>query len=289
MMNRLNRRFCAPLPFLASLGLSVSTLAHEEPFGYSRGAQSEAQGEWELTQWSTARTGKESGRYIGLDLNTELEYGVNDRLQVALYLNSNYHNLQNSTGSSESFADRNQFGISGASAELKYQLLNPSHDRWGFAVYFEPGYGSIEAVDGGRHDEYELETRIILQKNYLQDRLITVLNYTFEPEFERNAESPWTTNLKMEGSGGVSWQLSRSWRVGVEARLATEFSDANLDRASYLVLSAGPVVHYSGDHFFATLTVLPQVIGWPDSRGTAGLSLDESEKLQVRLKVGTEF
>ncbi len=288
-MNLSNRVSYAPLLSLASLGLSVCLFAHEEPFGYSRGAQSEAQGEWELTQWSTARTGKESGRYIGLDLDTELEYGVTDRLQAALYLNTDYHYLRNSTGSSASFADRNRFGINGTSAELKYQLLNPSHDRWGLAVYFEPGYGSIEEVDGSRHDEYELETRLILQKDFLQDRLITVLNYTFEPEFERNAESPWTTNLKMEGSGGVSWQLSRCWRIGVEARLATEFSDANLDRASYLVLSVGPVVHYSGDHFFATLTVLPQVIGWPNSRGTAGLSLNEEEKLEVRVKVGTEF
>jgi hypothetical protein len=268
---------------------TATLLAHEEPFGYSRGAQSEAQGEWELTQWATARSAKESGRYWGLDLNTELEYGVTDRFQTAVYLNTAYHFLENSRGSSEAFEDRNQFGINGASFELKYQLLNPIHDHWGFAVYFEPGYGSIEGVDGSRHDEYELETRLILQKNFYDDRLVTVLNYTLEPEFERGADSPWSTNLKMEWTAGASWKLSQRWRVGVETRLATEFSDADLQRASYLVLSAGPTVHYTGDHFFATLTALPQVIGWPDARGVAGLHLDEKEKLEVRLKVGTEF
>ncbi len=277
---------------IAGLIALVSTtmlMAHEEPFGYSRGAQSEAQGEWELTQWSTARTGKESGRYWGLDLNTELEYGFTDRFQVAAYFNTSYHFLENSQGSSEAFGDRNQFGINGASFELKYQLLNPIHDQWGFAVYFEPGYGSIEGVDGSRHDEYELETKLILQKNLFEDRLITVLNYTLEPEFERGADSPWSAQLKMEWTAGVSWKLSRSWRVGVEARLAAEFADADLQKAEFLVLSAGPTVHYSGDRFFATLTVLPQVAGWPDSRGVGGLHLDEKEKLEVRLKLGTEF
>jgi hypothetical protein len=61
---------------VAALVFSSVAVAHEEPFGYSRGAQSEAMGEWELTQWSTARVGKESGRYTALDLSTELEYGV---------------------------------------------------------------------------------------------------------------------------------------------------------------------------------------------------------------------
>ncbi len=172
---------------------------------------------------------------------------------------------------------------------MKYQLLNPIHDQWGFAVYFEPGYGSIEGVDGSRHDEYELETKLILQKNFFDDRLISVFNYTLEPEFERGSDSPWSTHLKMEWTAGTSWKFSSRWRVGVEARLATEFEDADLQRAEYLVLSAGPTVHYTGDHFFATLTVLPQVIGWPDARGVAGLHLDEKEKMEVRLKVGTEF
>ena len=56
---------------LGGLALALTTgslLAHEEPFGYVRGAQSEAKGEWELTQWTTGRVGKESGRYLGLGL-----------------------------------------------------------------------------------------------------------------------------------------------------------------------------------------------------------------------------
>jgi len=287
-MNSTVHRRVSGLTALALVS-TATLLAHEEPFGYSRGAQSEAKGEWELTQWSTARTGKESGRYWGLDLSTELEYGVTDRFQAALYLNTAYHFLENSRGSSETFEDRNRFGLNGASIELKYQLLNPIHDQWGFAVYFEPGYGSIDKVDGSRHDEYELETRLILQKNFFDDRLVTVLNYIFEPEFKRSASSPWSTHLNMGWTAGASWKLNRHWRIGAETRLSTEFEDADLQKAEYLVLSAGPTVHYNGDRFYATLTVLPQVIGWPDARGVAGLHLDEKEKLEVRLKVGTEF
>ena len=101
--------------FVGGLALAAATtsalLAHDEPFGYLRGAQTEAKGEWEVVQWSTARIGKESGRYLGLDLATELEYGVTDRFQVAAYVISDYLLAKDSVGSSKTFDDRNRFSV----------------------------------------------------------------------------------------------------------------------------------------------------------------------------------
>ena len=56
--------------------------ADDDHFGYVKGAQTESKGEWEVTQWTTARMGKESGRYLGMDFRTELEYGITDRLEA---------------------------------------------------------------------------------------------------------------------------------------------------------------------------------------------------------------
>lgn len=274
---------------LALSGVTVLLLAHEEPFGYLRGAQSEAKGEWELTQWTTARVGKESGRYLGVDLATELEYGVNDRFQVSLYLLTDYHFTKDATGGSEVFDDRNRFGVSGASGEFKYQLRDPFKESFGFSLYFEPGYNSIERAGGERHDEFELETKLIVQKNFLDNRLVAVLNYTLEPEFERSAGGGWETNLDMEWTAGVSWRFAEHWWLGVESRLDTEFADADLNRSQFVTFFAGPTLHYSGDRLFATLTALPQVAGWPDRQGTGGLHLDDRERLEIRLKLGTEF
>ena len=176
--------------------------AHEEPFGYLRGAQSEPKGEWEVNQWTTARFGKESGRYLGMDFATELEYGVTDRFQAALYLTGNYHRLRNSSGSSDTFDDRNRFGVSGTSLEMKYQLADPYRQWAGFALYFEPGYSTIDAVSGERSQEVELELRLIGEKHFLDHRLIAVVNYILEPEFEHEPGHAWETNLGMEWSAG---------------------------------------------------------------------------------------
>jgi hypothetical protein len=88
---------------------------------------------------------------------------------------------------------------------------------------------------------------------------------------------------------GASWQLNPHWRVGVETRLHTEFGNADFNNSEFLVLNLGPAIHYGADRFFATLSVLPQVAGWPDKNGTSGLHLDEHERVEVRLKLGFEF
>jgi hypothetical protein len=242
-----------------------------------------------VVQWTTARVGKVGGRYLGLDLATEIEYGITDRLQGALYILNDYHYLRNASGSSEVFDDVNRFSFNGVSAELKYQLLNPYKDAFGFAVYFEPGFKRISGVSGEREDEFELETKLILQKNFLDHRLITALNYTIEPEFEREPGESWETGLRMEGALGASYKMAGNWWIGAEARLDTEFEDADLNESEFVRLGIGPTIHYSGDKFFATLAVMPQVWGWPDRTGTGGMHLDEGERLEVRFKIGAEF
>jgi hypothetical protein len=274
--------------FAALTAVPCALLAHEEPFGYVKGAQTEAKGEWEVTQWTTARIGKQSGTYLGMDFATEVEYGLSDRLQVAAYLTANYHLLDSATGSSEVFDDLDRFAINGTSVELKYQVSNPFTQPWGFALYVEPEFGTIEHVDGERIDEWGLEVILILQRNFFDHRLITSFNYVFEPEWERE-DGEWENNLHMAWLLGASWQFNSHWRAGLESRLHTEFGNSNLNDSEFLVLNLGPTLHYGSDRFYATLTVLPQIAGWPDKHGTSGLHLDEHERVEVRLKLGLEF
>ncbi len=279
--------------FVGGLALAAATtsalLAHDEPFGYLRGAQTEAKGEWEVVQWSTARIGKESGRYLGLDLATEVEYGVTDRFQVAAYVISDYLLAKDSVGSSKTFDDRNRFSVTGGTLEFKYQLLDPFKDSFGLALYFEPGYRSSGRVSGDREDEIELEMKLILQKNFFENRLITVFNYTIEPEFEKEPGHDWETGLGMEWTAGLSWRFAQHWWIGAETRLDTQFRDADLGDSKFVTFSAGPTLHYSGEKFFATLAVLPQIWGWPDKTGTGGLHLNDRERVEIRFKLGTEF
>ncbi|MSU36311.1 MAG: hypothetical protein EXS36_14690 [Pedosphaera sp.] len=276
------------IALVASLLASGFLAAHEEPFGYVRGAQTEPPGEWEVTQWTTARMGKESGHYLGMDFNTEIELGITRRLQMAAYLNTRYHHLRDVEGSEEVFEDRNRFGLDGGSVEIKYQLLSPDNDAFGLSLYFEPGYHSIRGISGQSGSSIEFETILILQKNFFAGRLVTAFNFVVEPELERE-DGDWETELEMAWTAGASWRLTPHWRIGAEARLGTAFPHSRLNSAEYLAFFLGPALHYQRNSFFGTLTVFPQIAGWPDAQGTGGLHLDETERLEIRLKLGIEF
>lgn len=71
--------------------------------------------------------------------------------------------------------------------------------------------------------------------------------------------------------------------------MQTEFEDANLNKSAFVAAFAGPALHYSAQRWWATLAVIPQVWGWPNAQGRGGLTLDDHERLEVRLKMGFNF
>jgi len=272
-------------------GLSlIQANADENLFGYSYTADVLPKGKWEVEQWITSRIGKESGAFAGNDFRTEIEHGFTDRLQGSLYLNYNYFYVKNAVATSGPLEDRNRFGVSGVSSEWKYQLLSPYKDSFGFTLYLEPGYGTIEGSDGSRHQEIELEGKLILEKHWFEDAVVGTFNYTLEPEWEKaDGDSGFSVHLKMEWSTGLAYRIAPRWYAGLEGRVQTEFEDGDLNKSQFVAAFAGPALHYGTDRWWATLTVLPQVWGWPDSQGTGGLTLDDHERLEVRLKLGYNF
>ena len=111
-----------------------------------------------------------------------------------------------------------------------------------------------------------------------------------EPEWAKGAgDSGFNVNLKMEWGTGLSYRVASHWSVGLEAFVQTEFEDADLNKSAFVAAFAGANVHYASGRWWATLRVMPQVYGWPDTTGTGGLHLDDHERIEIRLKAGFNF
>lgn len=287
--------------------LATPARADENLLGYVYGAETLPQGKWEAYQWVTLRTGKAEGTYSAFDLRTEIETGLTDRLQAAFYVNARSHHIDGVPG----LEDRDSFAFQGASAEFKYRLRSPYIDGYGLALYIEPGYNRIDKISGEVEEELELETKLIFQKNFLEDTLIWSLNYTLEPEWaighheddeeeeashagdapaehedEAGEEHEARKELAEELATGVSCRIANRWFVGTELRLHSEWPD--FSHREHLAAFLGPTLHYGGERFWWTATVLPQIWGWPDDEVTE-LQLDEHERLEVRFKLGVNF
>lgn len=285
---------------LTVLGLGLAGLAatpahaDENYFAYSYGAEGTPKGATEAYLWATDRRGKERGDYNAQDYRFELEQGVTGRLAISGYLN--FRSVK-ARGLEPEFKDvKRDFSFQGINTAFKYNLLSPYRDGLGLTFYVEPGWSRIDQVTGEKGTEYELELKALLQKNFLDDRLIAVANFTFEPEWEKEkeeiapgvTETEWEKELVLEFTTGIGYRIAPNWVAGAEGRYSSVYPDwtKGLNREAYAV-SAGPSIHYGGRKWWFTATYLPQLSGSP-SPGRSR-TLGEYEKRELRLKVGYNF
>ena len=259
-----------PLFIASLLSAFLSARADERLFTYTYEAEVLPKGGVEFEQWLTHRRGKEDVVFSAWDFREELEFGLTEKLTSALYLN--FRNTHSEDA--PSVVDQDKFEFKGVSSEWKYQLLNPNTKPVGVLIYAEATYEG---------EEFELEEKIVLQKNF-GEKWVLALNATVEQEWKFEPAAT-ESELGLELTGGLSYKLTPHWALGLEGRNVRKFPDFDSEKSSAWFV--GPAIHYGSSKWWTTLTVLPQVAGRPDTR--SGLNLDEHERIEVRLIAGINF
>lgn len=273
-MNRLGRITGTFLLFAALAAPGAQ--AGESPFGYLYTTDTHPKGAFELEQWMTFRRGKMNGNYSLGQYRTELEYGVTDRFQASLYWNSYSVKAMGSDANGETAGPyipenidktsgyRKGLSNDGWSAEFIYRVLSPYTDPVGLALYVEPSFGKFKN---------ELETKLILQKNFMDDRLVLGYNLTVSPEWEKKSGDPTADPASPEFSArkekvtelihsfGISYRFAPGWSAALEARNHHEFEGHTLSRSSreFTAWNVGPTLHYASRSWWFTATWLPQI------------------------------
>jgi high-affinity iron transporter len=283
------------------LGSAALPAQADEPiFGFIYTTDLLPKGQKEVEQWLTWRHQKAGGYYDQLENRTEFSYGITDAFQLSGYLNYNwthaYHNaVDGTTTPPEQFSDfiagpDEHFSAArfvGASVEGIWRVLSPYTDPIGLGFYFEPTVGPFFR---------EFETRLILQKNFLDDRLIIGSNLTFAPELRYNIPPP-ENETDVNASLGVSYRFAPSWSIAWETQYEREIYDVAIFASSKQITDAvyaGPTIHYAGERFFVTLTGWEQL---PLAHDYANLGIIKNgrnydvdfEGFRVRLRVGVLF
>jgi hypothetical protein len=276
--------------FLLIGGLDRPGQADENVFGYLYGSDTLPRNRTEIYNWLTLRTGKGRGTYRAWDEMVELEHGFTDRLQGSLYIKGRSHRI--SSGALEEDPDRKLnrgLEFDGFNLALKYNLLSVYKDILGLALYLEPSYSRISKVAGERMDQFGLETKLIIQKNFFDDQLVTAYNLALEPEWARlKAGGEHEKELEVEHTVGASYRILPRWSVGIEGRYHSEYPDfKGREFGAYFL---GPTIHYGAESWWTTFTFLPQISGHPKTPGRqSGLHLTDHEKREFRLKIAFNF
>ncbi|HEY2624809.1 MAG TPA: DUF6662 family protein, partial [Dyella sp.] len=251
-----------------SLGYQPSVKAEESQFGYVYTTDLLPQGAKEIEQWATWRHQKVAGYFDQIDGRTSIEYGLTDRLQVAFYANyvwsRAFHNgpFEETTSPEPLSYDRpgpddhyNARRFVGFSGEVIYRLLSPYTDPLGVAVYVEPTVGP---------QFRELETKLILQKNFMDDRLVTAFNLTYAPEWRYDivdgdpSRKAWGYETDVNANVAASYRFAPNWSAGFELVNEHEYNSYTFSKETNNGYFFGPVIHYGGKKFFLTATFLEQ-------------------------------
>jgi hypothetical protein len=305
----------------ASLLHTPQADAEEPLFGYVYTTDLLPQGKFELQQWATWRAHKADGQFNVVEGRTEFEYGVNDRLQVSAYLNYEwaqaYHDnvITGSTLPPGTLANLlvgadehlNTTRFTGVSVEGIYRILSPYTDPFGLAVYMRPTVGS---------QFRELESRLILQENFLDDRLVFAFNAGVVEDWRSipqlvttvqpvttvydNDDVPrqWSGKATINLGAAGAYRFMPNWSAGLELenergfRNANPFDSGQTNIAYYL----GPTLHYAGQHLFGTVTYLNQE-PWGKDYVNSGATFvvggrnyaADNERFRVRVRFGWYF
>lgn len=280
----MTRNFAAALAAAFAVSIPTAAQADENVFAYSYGSETLPKGGTEAYLWATDRRGKGEGSYNAQDYKLEIEHGFADRLQASVYMNFISHHIR---GLEPSLEDRSRsFGWNGMQVAVKYSLLSPYKDGIGVALYLEPGFARYSGTSGEREDIRSLEGKLLLQKNFLDDRMIWVGNITAEQEWEREpGDDEWEKETEFEVSTGLAHRIAPGWHLGAEGRYASVYEHGEREKWAMFV---GPTVHYAAKKWWATLSVQKQVSGDPNIR-SGSRNLGGYEDREVRLKLGYNF
>lgn len=264
------------LGILCGLSGFMTVSATERFFTYTYEPETMPAGALEYEQWVTLRAGRNNTvgqeNYNKWELRHELEYGATDNYCVSLYLNESSESFRNpSTGENHS-----EFHFDGVSLENRYMLLNPANHAVGVTLYLEPRYAG---------DEAELEQRLILGQRFGDWKW--ALNLTHATEWADNFHS---TEGEVELSFGITRKFGSHWSVGVEVREHSELPEYRIWENT--VLFVGPVVTYQQEKWWATLTIMPQVLGANFAGNVDNdhdFELEGHERVNIRLIAGFSF
>ena len=294
---------------LAALLTVPAAHADEALFGYVYGVETLPQGRMECQSAWTHRWDKGQGRFSADEVQTEFEYGVTDRFSTSAYLmflGVDHRGAFPATAEEGEalYPDRQGTYFRGAKLQFKYNLASPYlNNGWGLALLLEPQYHRRFRVDGASTRQWELETGLLLQKNFLDDQLVLAYNALVARERRVLLEDGNAVEHEWEYSNsfGASYRVAPKWFLGLEARhhmdVLQDPDSGDYGKNQYSFF-AGPTVHYGTRGWWLTASYLRQWRGNPTYARSVGeviggvdadLHLDENEKNEFRIKFGIDF
>ena len=276
------------LPFAAStalaallnVGFSTTGLADDQPFLTLDTTDIEPELGRELEQSFSWKSGKSNQSFDAIEGESEFEYGLSDQIQLAAAAEYDWTRTRDHTAPGAPAKGGTAFDA--VRAELIYQAMN---------VYFDPiGLGFLVSPGIGRNSR-NVETKILLQKNFFNDRLRIVTNLGAEFATERDLRR-WSDASALTFDAGIAYNVTWEWSAVLEFNAERDFDGLLLNgnaRPTSSTFYVGPTIQYVTLPWKFTLGAQAQLPWASDATHAPGAIdngfLSDAERFRVMFRI----
>jgi hypothetical protein len=254
--------------------------AEDQPFLTMDSTDIEPEFGRELEQNFNWASGKPRQSFNAILGETEFEYGLSDQIKLAAILDYDWTRTRDHSVSGAPAISGT--AVDGVGGEIVYQAMN---------VYFDPiGLGFLVSPGVGRNSR-NVEAKVLLQKNFLNDRLRAVVNVGGDFGTERDAGA-WSDVSALTFDAGIAYNITWEWSAALEFNAEHSFEGLLLNGRGIPATSTyfvGPTIQYVAHPWTASLGVQAQLPWASDATHTPG-ALDhgysaDAERFRVMLRI----
>ncbi len=196
------------------------------------------------------------------------------------------HSIRNVTD----LDDRNSVNFGGLFGEFRYLVIGrgPSSPI-GLTVSVEPVWRRIDETGGERVTNFELETKVALDTELIENRLYLGFNAIYEPEWTRTMMGEIERESKIGFSTALSFRPTPPLLIGAELGYFRHYDGIGLNSFTGDALFLGPTLYLQLTRkSFLTADWASQITG-RDVENPGSLNLSEFSRHRGRLKYAFEF
>lgn len=279
-------RSALPLATAVLLTLTLAGIARadDQPFLTLDATDIQPELGHELEQTFTWASGLPRRSFNTVEGETEFEFGLSDQLQLAGALEYDWTRMRDHSVRAAPAVSGT--AIDALHGEMIYQVMN---------VYFDPvGFGVLAGANAGRNTR-SVEGKVLLQKNFINDRLRCVINLGGEFGTER-ADGAWGDTSALTFDAGIAYNITWEWSAALEFNAKHDFDGLLWNghgRPTTSTFFLGPTIQYVVHPWTASLGAQAQLPWASDATHAAG-SLDhgfsaDAERFRVSLRLKRDF
>ena len=226
--------------------------------------------------WNSGMSHRAFSEFEG---ETELEYGWSDTLKFAVATSFAWDHEHDHTFPPSASESGTAWG--GISGEAVYRAMNVYFDPIGLAVLVAPTIGpSYRGV----------EAKLLVQKNFINDRLRFVVNAG--GEFGSEKDGAWSDASAISFDAGLAYNITWEWSAALEFNAERDFAGLMVNGRAVPEATSyyfGPTIQYVAHPWTASLGLQTQLPWASDPTHAAGTLdggyLADAERTRVALRV----